>query len=382
VTEKHEAAVGLLEEPAEASFMDVEELRGLAVEGRERGYLTFEEIAACLEEVEVTKEQISDFRAHLVEAGVDIVSTSDGRPHSGGLNDSPAGAEGAAVPKKPEIDLTVEPSLDSLRLYLRSIGRVELLTADQEVALARRIERGDMSAKQQMIEANLRLVVSIAKGYLGRGLSFLDLIQEGSLGLIRAVEKFDYRRGYKFSTYATWWIRQAVTRAIADKARTIRIPVHMVEKLNKVVHVERQLVQEFGREPTPEEIAVELQWTAREVKDILRIAQLPVSLEKPIGEEEDSELGDFVEDDSAESPFEQASENLRRENVRRALDALPPREREVIEMRYGLKGHKARTLEEVGRAFGVTRERIRQIENNTLKKLEGLPEAQRLRDAS
>jgi RNA polymerase primary sigma factor len=217
--------------------MDVEELRGLAVEGRERGFLTFEEIAACLEEVEVTKEQISDFRAHLVEAGVDIVSTSDGRPHSGGLNDSPAGAEGAAVPKKPEIDLTVEPSLDSLRLYLRSIGRVDLLTADQEVALARRIERGDMSAKQQMIEANLRLVVSIAKGYLGRGLSFLDLIQEGSLGLIRAVEKFDYRRGYKFSTYATWWIRQAVTRAIADKARTIRIPVHMVEKLNKVVHV-------------------------------------------------------------------------------------------------------------------------------------------------
>ena len=237
--------------------MDVEEMRGLAVEGRERGYLTFEEIAACLEEVEVTKEQIGDFRAHLAETGVDIVS-KDGRPHSNGLNDSPAGAEGPAAQKKPEIDLTVEPSLDSLRLYLRSIGRVDLLTADQEVTLARRIERGDMSAKQQMIEANLRLVVSIAKGYLGRGLSFLDLIQEGSLGLIRAVEKFDYRRGYKFSTYATWWIRQAVTRAIADKARTIRIPVHMVEKLNKVVHVERQLVQEFGREPTPEEIAVEL----------------------------------------------------------------------------------------------------------------------------
>ena len=382
MTEKHEAAVGLLEEPAEARFMEVEELRALAVEGRERGYLTFEEIAACLDEVEVTKEQISDFRANLVEAGVDIVS-QDGRPAGPGVVDQPnPGADGASPAKKPEIDLTVEPSLDSLRLYLRSIGRVDLLTADQEVALARRIERGDMSAKQQMIEANLRLVVSIAKGYLGRGLSFLDLIQEGSLGLIRAVEKFDYRRGYKFSTYATWWIRQAVTRAIADKARTIRIPVHMVEKLNKVVHVERQLVQEFGREPTPEEIARELQWTAREVKDILRIAQLPVSLEKPIGEEEDSELGDFVEDDQAESPFEQASENLRRENVRRALDALPPREREVIEMRYGLRGQKARTLEEVGRAFGVTRERIRQIENNTLKKLEGLPEAQRLRDAS
>ena len=239
---------------------------------------------------------------------MDIVA-QDGRPAPAGVVDGAAraGPDGAAAPKKPEIDLTVEPSLDSLRLYLRSIGRVDLLTADQEVALARRIERGDMSAKQQMIEANLRLVVSIAKGYLGRGLSFLDLIQEGSLGLIRAVEKFDYRRGYKFSTYATWWIRQAVTRAIADKARTIRIPVHMVEKLNKVVHVERQLVQEFGREPTPEEIALELQWTAREVKDILRIAQLPVSLEKPIGEEEDSELGDFVEDDTAESPFEQAT---------------------------------------------------------------------------
>jgi RNA polymerase primary sigma factor len=379
--EKHEG-VALLVEAAEAPFLDIEEVRGLVAEGKERGYLTWEEITATLEEVEITKEQVVDLHAHLQESGVDIVAAEDRPP--GLIEIAGDGAEPAApaAARKPQIDLTVEPSLDSLRLYLRSIGRVELLTADQEVFLAKRIERGDMVSKQQMIEANLRLVVSIAKGYLGRGLSFLDLIQEGSLGLIRAVEKFDYRRGYKFSTYATWWIRQAVTRAIADKARTIRIPVHMVEKLNKVVHVERQLVQEFGREPTPEEIAAELQWTAREVKDILRIAQLPVSLEKPIGEEEDSELGDFVEDEAAESPFERASENLRRENVRRALDALPPREREVIEMRYGLKGHKARTLEEVGRAFGVTRERIRQIENNTLKKLEGLPEAQRLRDAS
>jgi len=379
LTEKHEGG-GLLAGQAEAPDLEHEELKALVAEGRERGYLTFEEIASCLEEVEITKEQVRDLHVYLVDSGIEIVS-ADGRPPQVG---APAAAVDGqpAAPKKPEIDLTVEPSLDSLRLYLRSIGRVDLLTADQEVTLAKRIERGDMYAKQQMIEANLRLVVSIAKGYLGRGLSFLDLIQEGSLGLIRAVEKFDYRRGYKFSTYATWWIRQAVTRAIADKARTIRIPVHMVEKLNKVVHVERQLVQEFGREPTPEEIALELQWTAREVKDILRIAQLPVSLEKPIGEEEDSELGDFVEDETAESPFELASENLRRENVRRALDALPQREREVIEMRYGLKGHQARTLEEVGRAFGVTRERIRQIENNTLKKLEGLPEAQRLRDAS
>jgi RNA polymerase primary sigma factor len=374
LSDKDDGVALLATEAPETPFLESEELRALAAEGRERGYLTFEEIAACLEEVEVTKEQVRALHGHLVEAGVEIVA-GEGR--------QPAPAE-QAVPqaKRPEIDLTVEPSLDSLRLYLRSIGRVDLLTADLEVTLAKRIERGDMGAKQQMIEANLRLVVSIAKGYLGRGLSFLDLIQEGSLGLIRAVEKFDYRRGYKFSTYATWWIRQAVTRAIADKARTIRIPVHMVEKLNKVVHVERQLVQEFGREPTPEEIAGELQWTTREVKDILRISQLPISLEKPIGEEEDSELGDFVEDDAAESPFELASENWRRENVRRALDALPPREREVIEMRYGLTGQQARTLEEVGRAFGVTRERIRQIENNTLKKLEHLPEAQRLRDAS
>ena len=282
---------------------------------------------------------------------------------------------------KPPIDLTVEPSLDSLRLYLRSIGRVQLLTAEREVSLAQRIERGDLMAKQEMVEANLRLVVSIAKGYLGRGLSFLDLIQEGSLGLIRAVEKFDYRRGYKFSTYATWWIRQAVTRAIADKGRTIRIPVHMVEKLNKVVHVERQLVQELGREPSAEEIATELECSVREVRDILRMAQQPVSLEKPVGEEEESELGDFVEDENATSPFELASETLRRENVRRALDALPQREREVIEMRFGLKGSRPYTLEEVGRAFNVTRERIRQIENHTLKKLESLPEAQRLRDA-
>jgi RNA polymerase primary sigma factor len=368
----------------DATILEIEELRPLIAEGQERGFLTVERIAGALAEVEITKEQVAELNAYLDEQGIDIVggvpSADGGRFGRESTSDSKETSEAAA--RRPEIDLTVEPSLDSLRLYLRSIGRVQLLTAEREVSLAQRIERGDLTAKQEMVEANLRLVVSIAKGYLGRGLSFLDLIQEGSLGLIRAVEKFDYRRGYKFSTYATWWIRQAVTRAIADKGRTIRIPVHMVEKLNKVVHVERQLVQSLGREPTPHEIAAEADCTAREVRDVLRLAQQPVSLEKPVGDEEESELGDFVEDESAESPFELASEALRRDNVRRALRALPQREREVIEMRFGLTGERPRTLEEVGRAFNVTRERIRQIENHTLKKLEALPEAQRLRDAS
>jgi RNA polymerase primary sigma factor len=367
---------------AEMPFAEIDELRTLVADARERGYVSPDELTVALEEADATREQLAELNQYLNENGIEVVSDDERAAAADQALAPDTSAAALKVPKKAELDLTVEPSLDSLRLYLRSIGRVDLLTGEQEVTLARRIERGDMSAKQQMIEANLRLVVSIAKNYLGRGLTFLDLIQEGSLGLIRAVEKFDYRRGYKFSTYATWWIRQAVTRAIADKARTIRIPVHMVEKLNKVVHVERQLVQDLGREPTPDEIARELECTAREVKDILRMSQLPISLEKPIGEEEDSELGDFVQDETAESPFELAVENLRRENVRKALDALPAREREVIEMRFGLKGHQARTLEEVGRAFGVTRERIRQIENNTLKKLESLPEAQRLKDAS
>jgi RNA polymerase primary sigma factor len=377
-------AVALLSD--EAPIVEFDEVGPLIAEGLERGYLTFEQIASCLEEAEASKEQVLELRSYLEEHGIEVVE-ADGkltRPALGSV-EAPSQEVGGSVPAaRPtvEVDLTVEPSLDSLRLYLRSIGRVGLLTAEQEVMLARRIERGDMSAKQHMIEANLRLVVSIAKSYLGRGLTFLDLIQEGSMGLIRAVEKFDYRRGYKFSTYATWWIRQAVTRAIADKGRTIRIPVHMVEKLNKVVHVERQLVQQLGREPTPEEIALELDTTVREVRDVLRMALQPVSLEKPVGDEEESELGDFVEDHTAESPFELAAEHLRRENLRRALAALPEREREVIEMRFGLTGERPYTLEEVGRAFNVTRERIRQIENHTLKKLEALPEAQRLRDAS
>ncbi len=360
---------------------ELDELKDLLAEGHERGFLTQEEVAARLEEIDLSDEHVRELHAYLADQGIDLIPAELVlEPAPDGEAAAPAGEPDQ--PRTPALDLTVEPSLDSLRLYLRSIGKVELLSAPEEVSLAKRIERGDMRAKEQMVKANLRLVVSIAKGYLGRGLTFLDLIQEGSLGLIRAVEKFDYRRGYKFSTYATWWIRQAVTRAIADKARTIRIPVHMVEKLNNVVHVERQLVQKLGREPSADEIAGELRCTSREVRDVLRISQLPISLEKPIGEEEDSSLGDFVEDETAESPYESATVIMQRENVWRALNVLPDRERKVIELRYGLTGRQPLTLEEVGRAFGVTRERIRQIENNTLKKLQRLPEAQGLRDLS
>jgi RNA polymerase primary sigma factor len=361
---------------SEAGPPDAEELRRLVVDGLEKGFLTYDEIAAALEDVGLTRELSEDFYSYLVERSIDLV---EGEQHKQPSHEQPALVEddGKGAPK---LDLSVEPSLDSLRLFMREIGKVPLLTADQEVTLSKRVERGDMAAKTQMIEANLRLVVAIAKPHRGRGLSFLDLIQEGSLGLIRAVEKFDYRKGFKFSTYATWWIRQAVSRAIADKARTIRIPVHMVERLNKVVHIERQLVQRLGREPRPDEIAEELELTTAEVRQILRMAQFPISLEKPIGENEDAKLGDLVEDELAESPDEQASLSLRREDIELALASLPERERKVIELRFGLTGGQPCTLEEVGKAFGVTRERIRQIENNTLKKLESLPEAQGLKD--
>ena len=370
----------------ETPIVELDELRSLIAEGQERGSLTFARIEACLEEVEVTKEQVQELHAYLDDQGIAVVE-SDGRlaRSEGGSVEASAHAPDnpeAAQRKKVEVDLTVEPSLDSLRLYLRSIGRVSLLTAEQEVQLARRIERGDMVAKQQMIEANLRLVVSIAKSYLGRGLTFLDLIQEGSIGPDPRGGEFRLSPGLQVLHLCDLVDPAGMTRAIADKGRTIRIPVHMVEKLNKVVHVERQLVQTLGREPTPEEIASELDTTAREVRDVLRMAQQPISLEKRVGEDDDSELGDFVEDHAAESPFETAAEHLRQENLRRALAALPAREREVIEMRFGLTGERPHTLEEVGRAFNVTRERIRQIENHTLKKLEALPEAQRLRDAS
>jgi RNA polymerase primary sigma factor len=393
------------------TVVEMEELQGILAAGRERGLVTAASLQRAIDEAELSSEQTRDLFSYLEEHGIEVSETDDAGPelHAGGQAaavasdasdestssaaeeldddeevDEEAGDVRARLRelKQAEVDLTVDPSLDSLRLYLRSIGRVPLLTAEEEVSLAKRIERGDIAAKQHMVEANLRLVVSIAKGYVGRGLTFLDLIQEGSLGLIRAVEKFDHRRGYKFSTYATWWIRQAVSRALADKARTIRIPVHMVERLNKLISAERMLIQQLGREPTTEEIAGELECEVREVRDVMRLAQQPISLEKPMGEEDDSALADFVEDVTAESPFEIASEALRRENITRVLAQLPRREREVLELRYGIIGGRARTLEEVGRAFNITRERVRQIENRTLKKLQTLPEAQQLREAS
>jgi RNA polymerase primary sigma factor len=400
------------------AVVEMEELQVLISEGQDRGFLTTQALAAVLEEAGLSAAQTQDLLSYLEEHGIEIAGAAESTRELDGdgahgeatvpaADDDALAVAGGDDPlrgaadaeedesqsaselqarleelKRPEVDLTVEPSLDSLRLYLRAIGRVTLLSAEEEVALAKRIERGDMRAKQHMVEANLRLVVSIAKGYVGRGLTLLDLIQEGSLGLIRAVEKFDYRRGYKFSTYATWWIRQAVTRSLADKGRTIRIPVHMVERLNKLLHAERRLIQQLGREPSPTELAGELDCTVREVREVMRITQQPISLEKPVGEEEDSALADFVEDVSSASPFEIASESLRRENINRVLASLPRREREVIEMRYGIVGGRSRTLEEVGRAFNITRERVRQIENRTLKKLQSLPDAQQLREAS
>ncbi len=265
-------------------------------------------------------------------------------------------------------------------MYLREIGRVPLLTAPEEVSLARRIEHRDMSAKAELIEANLRLVVSVAKRYVGRGLAFLDLIQEGNLGLIRAVEKFDYRKGYKFSTYATWWIRQAITRAIADQARTIRVPVHMVETINRLSRVQRQLLQDLGREPTIDEVARELEVSPDRVREIQKVAQEPVSLETPVGEEEDSELGDLIEDRGVEGPADAVSTLMRREELEQVLSQLTERERKVLELRFGLRGEEPRTLEEVGQRFGVTRERIRQIEAKTLNKLHAYRDTQRLRE--
>jgi RNA polymerase primary sigma factor len=359
------------------SLPEIEELQKLVTEGTEKGFLSYDEIVVGLEEVDLTKEQVEDFYTYLVDHGIELV---EGVEHKAPPHEAPALAEEEKVPK---LDLTVEPSLDSLRLYLREIGRVPLLTADQEVYLAKRIERGDMSAKTQMIEANLRLVVSIAKAYLGRGLSFLDLIQEGSLGLIRAVEKFDYRKGYKFSTYATWWIRQAISRAIADKGRTIRIPIHIDNILKKLDGAQRKLEAQGDREISVEEIAEMAGVDPVEADVIMRAAQQLVSLDKPVGDDADAaQFGDLIPDESAASPFDQAVESMRDERLRACLDNLPYRDKRIIELRFGLAGEQPQTLDKVAKLFQLTRERTRQIEEAALRKLSTLAEAQALRDAA
>jgi RNA polymerase primary sigma factor len=362
----------------EGWIVNIEEVDGLIELGRGRGFVTSEDIAEVLAEVDLTTEQIELMYTTLLDQGIEVVDDSFAE------NDEDLELDGRESVEWPrtsdDLDLTVDvPTTDPVRMYLKEIGRVKLLTAQQEVSLAKRIERGDIRAKHELTEANLRLVVSIAKRYHTDGMSFLDLIQEGNLGLIRAVEKFDYRKGHKFSTYATWWIRQAITRAIADKARTIRIPVHMVEKINKLIRVQRQLLQNMGREPMPEEIAAEMGMTDAEIREILRISQTTVSLETPIGEEEDSELGDFIEDEDAVRSFDAVASQLDRDGVNDALAMLPYRERKVIELRFGLKGEHPRTLEEVAKRFGVTRERIRQIEAKALAKLQAIDKTRNLR---
>jgi RNA polymerase primary sigma factor len=346
-----------------SDLLETDDAKALLEAGRENGQLSADEIAVALDELDLEPAQMDDFYHALEELHIEVVSGAD--------DDEPE------TPEEPR-----EVSTDALQLFLKDIGKVDLLTAAQEVELAKRIERGDHRAKQEMVEANLRLVVSIAKKYRNQGLPFLDLIQEGTIGLVRAAEKFDYRKGFKFSTYATWWIRQAVARALADKARTIRMPVHVVEKLNKIVRSERKLRAELGREPTPAEIGRDLDLSADEVEHIRRSAQTPVSLEKPVGDEDESEFGHFITDENLPLPDEEAEITLRKETLRKILGTLSSRERQVLELRYGLDGQHPRTLDEVGRTFNVTRERIRQIENQSLKKLRALADAIKLRDVA
>jgi RNA polymerase primary sigma factor len=385
--------------------LDIDEVRELAVLGKERGGLTTDEIVEHLKAVELTPDQVDSVFVYLSDMGIEITDEAVDEIKEEMEEESPK--EGGKSASE-DLDLSVQPATnDPVRMYLKEIGKVPLLTAEQEVSLAKRIEAGEaasvrltsneklgkeavarlqaveadgLEAKKKLVEANLRLVVSIAKRYVGRGMLFLDLIQEGNLGLIRAVEKFDHGKGYKFSTYATWWIRQAITRAIADQARTIRIPVHMVETINKLVRVQRQLLQDLGREPMPEEIADEMELSPEKVREILKVSQEPVSLETPIGEEEDSHLGDFIEDSGAVVPVDAAAFKLLQEQLEEVLDDLNTREKRVIQLRFGLLDGQPRTLEEVGRVFGVTRERIRQIESKTLSKLRHPSRSGRLRD--
>ncbi len=348
------------------------EMRQLVEQGRRRGYVTYDEIQEAVPGVEHNLDEYDRIYGMLLDLEIKVV-------------DDPKEAEKPAEEEDEAEPVELEPlegvSIDDpVRMYLKEIGKVSLLNSADEVKLAKRMERGDEEAKRRLIEANLRLVVSIAKKYVGRGMLFLDLIQEGNLGLIRAVEKFDWRKGYKFSTYATWWIRQAITRALADQARTIRIPVHMVETINKLIRVSRQLLQELGREPTPEEIGQVMKMPTERVREIIKIAQEPISLETPIGEEEDSHLGDFIEDQDALAPAEAASFTMLKEQLEGVLETLTPRERKVLKLRFGLDDGRPRTLEEVGREFGVTRERIRQIEAKALRKLRHPSRSKRLKD--
>ncbi len=352
-----------------------DEVQALLARGQEQGFLSFDEVAQSVEGIDVDGSGAEDLYRHLDELGVELIEAGEARERTAKINE-----ERDRPPRR--LNLKADTSTDSLQLFLKDVGRVPLLTAPQEVELAKAIELGDLGAKRQMVEANLRLVVSIAKNYRNQGLAFLDLIQEGTLGLVRAAEKFDYRKGYKFSTYATWWIRQAVARAIADKGRTIRMPVHVVEKLNKINRAERKLVSELGREPSMAEIADAVKLPESEVESIKRSAQTPVSLEKPVGDDEESEFGQFLADEKAPAPDNAAEAVLRTEALHDVLNSLSYRERRVLELRYGLGGEHPRTLDEVGRTFNVTRERIRQIENQSLQKLAGLAEAQRLREVA
>jgi RNA polymerase primary sigma factor len=353
-------------------------LKELTIEGREKGMLTYHEIEDAFERVDITPEQIEKVYEALEKLGIEIVADNIEEE----FEDIPF-IETEEEEEEEEVDITIPEGIsidDPVRMYLKEIGKVPLLSSDDEIELAKRMELGDEEAKKRLAEANLRLVVSIAKRYVGRGMLFLDLIQEGNLGLIKAVEKFDFRKGFKFSTYATWWIRQAITRAIADQARTIRIPVHMVETINKLIRVSRQLLQELGRDPTPEEIAKEMGMSEDKVRDIMKISQEPVSLETPIGEEEDSHLGDFIPDEDAPAPAESAAFTLLKEQLIDVLDTLTPREEKVLRLRFGLDDGRARTLEEVGREFNVTRERIRQIEAKALRKLRHPSRSKKLKD--
>lgn len=359
---------------------NIKDVKELIEKGKKRGVLAYAEVMDSLQNINLTPEQIDDVYEKLANLGIEVVPEATDLQAEATNNPT---LEVSDSEQTSEVDLSVPEGVgidDPVRMYLKEIGRIPLLSPEEEVDLAKKMEQGDEKAKRRLAEANLRLVVSIAKRYVGRGMLFLDLIQEGNLGLIKAVEKFDYRKGYKFSTYATWWIRQAITRAIADQARTIRIPVHMVETINKLIRVSRQLLQELGREPNPEEIAHEMGITEEKVREIMKIAQEPVSLETPIGEEEDSHLGDFIEDHEAKAPAEEASFTLLREQLEDVLTTLTDREQKVLRLRFGLDDGRARTLEEVGQQFGVTRERIRQIEAKTLRKLRHPSRSKKLKD--